>query len=248
MCYRCRFEDIWKITRAVDDSNAIGLYNLSQNAILDLSDDIGDCTVPYDVLGTTGYTVPCLGIKTKTLTPSKELELLQRVLNERRLDAQKLDKRISPFLPTADNRDEREVQDKPVDDSTNPSECNNMVKTPPYEKYTYEVSHAGISMVEGVYTYHDIALRAPRYRNDNFVFLGRISLFGQMGWALYHDDPVDERVVYYGFPSAESYPPCDIQYRCLAGSDAPTVKCVNGPPERLDNHSKREDTQENEET
>ena len=56
-----------------------------------------------------------------------------------------------------------------------------------------------------------------------------------MGWALYHDDPVDERVVYYGFPSAESYPPCDIQYRCLAGSDAPIVNCVNGPTKRLDN-------------
>ena len=130
----------------------------------------------------------------------------------------------------------REVQDEAfADDSTNPSESNKVVKTPPYEKYTYEVSHAGISMVEGVYTYHDIALRAPRYRNENFVFLSRITLFGQMGWALYHDDPVDERVVYYGFPSAESYPPCDIQYRCLAGSDAPIVNCVNGPTKRLDN-------------
>ena len=49
----------------LDDSNAIGLYNLSQNAVLDLSDDVGDCTVPYDVLGTTGYTVPCVGIKNK---------------------------------------------------------------------------------------------------------------------------------------------------------------------------------------
>ena len=96
----------------LDDSNAIGLYNLSQNAVLDLSDDVGDCTVTYDVLGTTGYTVPCVGIKTKTLTPSKELEILQRVLNERRLDAQRLDKRISPFLPTRDNHDKREVQDE----------------------------------------------------------------------------------------------------------------------------------------
>ena len=50
----------------IDDSNAIGLYNLSQNFVLDLSDDVGDSMNTNDILGTTGYTVPCIGLKTKT--------------------------------------------------------------------------------------------------------------------------------------------------------------------------------------
>ena len=61
--------------------------------------------------------------------------------------------------------------------------------------------------------------------------LNIITLFGKLGWALYHDDAAvdDERVLYYGLPSSDSYPPCNIQFRCLAGSGAPIIECIIGP-------------------
>ena len=57
-----------------DDSNAIGLYNMSQNYCLDLSDDVGDSMKREDILATTGFTVPSVGLRTKTATPQDELE------------------------------------------------------------------------------------------------------------------------------------------------------------------------------
>ena len=84
-------------------------------------------------------------------------------------------------------------------------------------------------MVEGEYTFYDLMFRTPRYRNANLVFLSRITLFGQLGWALYHEDSVDERVLFYGLPSTHSSPPCNVQFRCLAGSDAPILQCLIGP-------------------
>ena len=241
----------------IDDSNAIGLYNLSQNFVLDLSDDVGDSMNTNDILGTTGYTVPCIGLKTKTKHPTKELAILKKVLMERQLDAQRLDKKISPLLLNVEDEedDEEHIIDAVVDNGKKQSNNNNnntnnnnnnnnnnandenksvhkiYDKTPPYEKYIYEIQHAGISMVEGKYTFYDLVFRTPRYRNENLVFLSRITLFGKLGWALYHDDAAvdDERVLYYGLPSSDSYPPCNIQFRCLAGSGAPIIECIIGP-------------------
>ena len=90
----------------IDDSNAIGLYNLSQNFVLDLSDDVGDSMNTNDILGTTGYTVPCIGLKTKTKHPTKELAILKKVLMERQLDAQRLDKKISPLLLNVEDEED----------------------------------------------------------------------------------------------------------------------------------------------
>ena len=64
------------------------------------------------------------------------------------------------------------------------------------EKYIYEIQHAGISMVEGKYTFYDLVFRTPRYRNENLVFLSRITLFGKLGWALYHDDAAVDDEIY----------------------------------------------------
>ena len=81
-----------------DDSNAIGLYNMSQNYCLDLSDDVGDSMKREDILATTGFTVPSVGLRTKTATPQDELESHKKAMQSRQLDAQRIDQKISPFM------------------------------------------------------------------------------------------------------------------------------------------------------
>jgi hypothetical protein len=224
-----------------DDSNAIGLYNMSQNYCLDLSDDVGDSMKREDILATTGFTVPSVGLRTKTATPQDELESHKKAMQSRQLDAQRIDQKISPFmLPVslshmtidgddADNNQGR--QESGSQDQDEPLQTPNPGKTklPPEQLLTYCANGSGSPECnDDTYTFHKYELHAPVYTNSSrTVQLKRIYMRTRFGWVFQMRKPDGSEVNLYGVPGDSAYAPSSsIEYRCMSGNPpGPTVKC-----------------------